>query len=383
MRFPPDARGAGVPPRRGPPHRPAELLGRVLLLDAAGERIAGNPRVAADAPSLPIVLDGRRLGSLLLAPSPLLSGGADVAFAQAQLHSAGIAGVAILLAALLLAFALARWLLAPVAALAKGTQALAAGEFSCRIGSTRRDELGELARDFDRLAAALEQAREARRQWGADIAHELRTPLSILRGEIQALQDGVRAYTPQALDSLHAECERLGSLVEDLYQLALADAGALDYRFAALDLGELVRECIELQRPACTDAGLELDCIAGADLLVRADARRITQLLDNLLINARRYTDAPGRIRVSVLASGALVRVVVEDSAPGVPVAALPHLFDRLYRVDKARARANGGAGLGLAICRAIVDAHGGRIEARPSALGGLSVLVDLPGANP
>jgi two-component system, OmpR family, sensor histidine kinase BaeS len=367
------------PPRRAPPPRGRpDLMPRLLLLDAAGARVAGNPRVPPGAASLPIVLDGKDIGSLRLMPIPQLSGKTDLAFAKSQLEMALVAGVAVLLGALVLAFALARWLLAPVRALTAGTRALAAGDYSRRIATTRQDELGALARDFDHLAATLEQARDARRQWGADIAHELRTPLAILRGEIQALQDGVRAVTPQALDSLNTECERLGHLVEDLYLLALADAGALDYRFETLDLADLAREAVDLQQRACADAGLELEAIVSGATTVRGDARRLAQLLDNLLSNARRYTDTPGRIRVTVHRSGTQVRLVVEDTAPGVPSTALPHLFERLYRVDASRSRRSGGAGLGLAICRAIVDAHGGRIEARPSALGGLSVVVDL-----
>ncbi len=146
-----------------------------------------------------------------------------------------------------------------------------------------------------------------------------------------------------------------------------------------LDLGDLAREAVDLQRAACAVVGLELEAIISDATTVRGDARRLAQLLDNLLSNARRYTDAPGRIRVTVHRSGPQVRLLVEDTAPGVPAAALPHLFERLYRVESSRARASGGAGLGLAICQAIVDAHAGRIEARPSALGGLSVVVDLP----
>jgi two-component system sensor histidine kinase BaeS len=366
-----------------PPFFPPDLRARVALLDAAGARVAGNPHVPIDAPALPVRRDGRVIGSLLLAPSPHLSQAADLAFAQAQLRSAAIAGIAILLGALLLALALARWLLAPVRALASGARALTAGDYAQRIATTRRDELGDLARDFDRLATTLEQARDARRRWGADIAHELRTPLAILSGEIQALQDGVRALTPQALDSLGTECARLGHLIEDLYQLALADAGALDYHFVDVDLAELVRDAVEVLKPACADAGLQLEAIVPETLIVRGDARRLAQLLDNLLANARRYTDAPGRIRVTMLASGRDRRLLIEDTPPGVPVAALPQLFERLYRVDASRTRASGGAGLGLAICRAIVDAHGGRIEARPSALGGLGVVVDLPAPAP
>jgi len=229
----------------------------------------------------------------------------------------------------------------------------------------------------------LQNHRDARRRWGADIAHELRTPLSVLRGEIQALQDGVRAPTPAALDSLNTECERLGGLIEDLYQLSLADAGALEYRFERIDLGELVREALEAQRRACTDAGLALEEAVAEGIEIRGDARRLTQLVDNLIANARRYTDAPGRIRVELARTRDGTRLVVEDTAPGVPAHALPRLFERLYRVESSRSRAAGGAGLGLAICRAIVEAHGGRIDAAPSSLGGLRIVTDLPGGTP
>lgn len=382
---PPPPRDDGAPrfgerppgePRFGPP---PGLLGRVLLVDADGERVVGNADAATAAQPLPVTLDGARIGTLYLAALPQPRGDADLAFAREQLRGALIAGLAVLAAAFVVAFALARWLLEPVRALAAGTRALAAGDYSRRIDSARRDELGALADDFNHLAATLEQHREARRRWGADIAHELRTPVSILRGEIQALQDGVRASTPQALASLNAECERLAALVEDLYELALADVGALEYRFEALDLGEFVADAIDVHRHALADAGLVLDSTLAADVVVRADARRLGQLVDNLLANARRYTDAPGRIHVGLDAQSGQARLVVEDSAPGVPPAALSHLFDRLYRVDPSRNRAAGGAGLGLAICQAIVAAHEGTIGAEAAALGGLRIVVTLP----
>jgi two-component system sensor histidine kinase BaeS len=393
---PPDERGAphdaapfgnrppppGAPPPRDrprPPRGPPDLMPRLLLVDIAGERVSGNPRVAANAAAIPILVDGKAVGALRLAPMPQLSDAGDVAFAQSQLHSALLAGAVVLIGALLFAFALARWLLAPVRALTAGTRALAAGDFMQRIGSARNDELGALSRDFDHLAATLEQHRNARRQWGADIAHELRTPLAILRGEIQALQDGVRPLTLQALESLHGECERLGHLIDDLYQLSLADAGALEYRFETLDLAQLVDEALELQRPACSDAGLRLEAKLARGAMVNGDARRLAQLLDNLLVNARRYTNAPGTIRVTLGLHAAQIRLMIEDTPPGVPAAALPRVFERLYRVEESRGRAGGGAGLGLAICRAIVDAHDGRIRAEPSTLGGLRVVVDLP----
>ena len=374
---PPD----GPPPPGRPPHTP-DLFARLTLLDGSGAYVVGNPHVPKDAFELPITLEDNVVGKLRLGAMPQINGATDVAFAHAQTRSAAIAGAAILVGALLFSFVLARWLLAPVRALASGTRALAAGDFGKRIDAQRSDELGALSRDFNHLAATLEQARDARRKWGADIAHELRTPLSILKGEIQAMQDGVRATTPQALDSLQAECARLGGLIEDLYQLSLADAGALDYRFEVIDLGELVTDAVDAHKDACASKGLELSGDVQPHAIVDGDARRLSQLLDNLLTNSQRYTDAPGRIRIAVTSDAKTVQLTVDDTAPGVPATALPHLFDRLFRVESSRNRAVGGAGLGLSIAKAIVEAHHGRIVAESSPLGGLHVGVELPRAT-
>ncbi len=352
---------------------------RLVLVDAAGVRVIGRSDVAPDAPTLAIESNGVRVGALRLAPLPQPSDAVDVAFAREQLRSASIAAAAVLALALVVAFAFARRLLKPVNALASGTRSLAAGDYARRVEVERDDELGRLAIDFNHLAATLEQHRDARRRWGADIAHELRTPLSVLRGEIQALQDGVRMPTPAALDSLNAECERLGSLIEDLYELSLADAGALEYRFERVDLAEIVEDIVDAQRSVCADAGLTIETALDTTIPVRGDARRLSQLVANLLANARRYTDAPGRIRIEARALRGGAELIVEDTAPGVPPDALPRLFDRLYRVEGSRSRAAGGAGLGLAICRAIVEAHAGRIDASTSALGGLRIIVELP----
>ena len=378
---PPPPDGPGGPPPGHPPHGP-DFIARLALVDSSGAFVAGNPHIGSDAAQLPITLNDSVIGNLRLGTTPQISGATDIAFAHAQTRSAAIAGVAILIGALLFSFVLARWLLAPVRLLASGTRALAAGDFAKRIDTQRRDELGALSRDFNNLAAVLEQSRDARRRWGADIAHELRTPLSILRGEIQAMQDGVRATTPQALDSLQAECTRLGGLIEDLYQLSMADAGALDYRFEAIDLGELVADAVDAHKDACAAKGFELSSEVQPDAIVDGDARRLSQLLDNLLTNSQRYTDAPGAIRIVVQTAANVVRLAVDDTAPGVPSSALPQLFDRLFRVESSRNRAVGGAGLGLSIAKAIVEAHRGRIDASASPLGGLRIAVELPRAT-
>lgn len=369
------------PPEHGeiPPFGPPDISTRLLLLDADGLVVVGNPAIAGSSASLSIEWGDERIGTLLLESLPQLRGPVDLAFAREQWRNALIAGIAVLAAALLLAVALARWLLVPIRALAAGTQALAAGDYTRRVVETRGDELGALAHDFNHLASTLEQHRDARRRWGADIAHELRTPLSILRGEIQALQDGVRKPNAQALASLHAECERMGGLIEDLYQLALADAGALDYRFEEIDLADVLREALDMQRHAVLDQGLALSEAIEEVPLIRGDARRLGQLIDNLLANTRRYTDAPGRVKVSLISTQEAIELAIEDSPPGVPAESQPYLFDRLYRVDSSRNRAAGGAGLGLAICEAIAAAHGARINATDSSLGGLRIGVYFP----
>jgi two-component system sensor histidine kinase BaeS len=371
---------------RPPPKKRIDALNfntRVALLDNAGRLIIGNPNVPRDSPSVAVKSDGTVVGSLLLAPLPALESDADVAFAAAQTRHALTAAAGVLIGALLLAWVLARWLLEPVKALGAGSQRLAAGDYSVRIKAVRGDELGQLAADFNRLAAALEENRQARRQWGADIAHELRTPLSILRGEIQALQDGVRPLGPGALISLQAECGRMTALVEDLYQLSLSDAGALEYRFMPVDLGALLDSIVLEQRAGLESAGLtltfEVTPATSAPAVIDGDERRLGQLFANLLTNARRYTESPGKVRIELSARAGAWCITVDDTPPGVAPQHLPKLFDRLYRVESSRSRSAGGAGLGLAICRNIVEAHQGRIEASTSPLGGLRVTIQLP----
>lgn len=384
--FPPpgpprDRRPFPPPPPRYAPGIGIDLRPRLLLLDAQGEVVAGNPGVPRDVVEIPILDGGAVVGHLLIAPVPRLSEDVDLDFVRQQrLHIAWLA-LAVLLCALPVAWALSRWLLRPVRALTAGTRALAAGDYAARIDATRSDELGALARDFNALASALERHRDARRQWSADIAHELRTPISVLSGEIQALQDGVRAVDAERLASLQAECSRLRSLVEDLYQLSLSEAGALSYRFEPMDLAEVVRDAVRAHEDGLREDGLLLQAPTAFTPcpLARGDRARLRQLLDNLLANARRYTDRPGTVSIALARERDGCRLTIEDSAPGVPDAALPHLFERLYRVEPSRSRKFGGAGLGLAICRNIVEAHGGRIVAVHSPLGGLRIDITLP----
>jgi two-component system sensor histidine kinase BaeS len=246
------------------------------------------------------------------------------------------------------------------------------------------DELGQLARDFNSLALTLEKNEQARRQWVADISHELRTPLAVLRGEVEALQDGVRQTTPETLHSLHSEVMRLSRMVDDLHQLALSDVGALTYRKRKVNLGEELREAADSFRSGFAGKGIMLaaDLPSAPAIDVFADPERLHQLFNNLLDNSLKYTEAGGRLDIRLETGEGVASIHFMDSAPGVPEAEIGRLFDRLYRVESSRSRATGGAGLGLAICRNIVEAHEGTITAKPSPLGGVWITVVLPVAG-
>jgi len=319
------------------------------------------------------------IGWIARSPYRRISTAADLAFQQEQLRSAWlIAGFALALAALV-AVVLARVFLQPLKRVADATHRLAAGDYGTRVAIGSRDELGRLAGDFNRLAEALERNEELRRRFMADVSHELRTPIAVLRAGLEALEDGVRPLTREALASLQGEVAALGKLVEDVYQLALADVGALAYRKERSDVAEVLEQAIESFAGRFRERKLSVEKHFAPDLHVLADADRLGQAFRNLLENSARYTDAGGRVRIAARREGARVAIDFEDSSPGVPADALLRLFERFYRVEGSRSRANGGAGLGLAIVRSVVEAHGGTIEAGASPLGGLRVTISLP----
>ncbi len=377
-----DDRPAMADPSTRPPRNTLELGARLQLVDAAGERVAGSPRMPLDAAlrRWPIVVDGQTVGELRLARMTAPAAELDREFARSQSRRGAWTAALLLPLALIAAYAFSRWALRPLSDFARGFHALAGGRFDTRIDAARREEFGALATDFNRLAEALSRQRTSQREYIADVAHELRTPISVLRGELHALEDGVRPLDRAAVESLSSEVSRLTRLVEDLHLLAQADIGTLDYRMSRVDLVELVRDTAQSWATQADRAGLRI----GTDLpaepaWIDGDRERLQQLLGNLLANALRYTDAPGRIELALRRSGRDWQLRIDDSAPGVPTSALPHLFERLYRVDASRARAKGGAGLGLAIAQRIVEAHRGRIGASASPLGGLAITLELP----
>ena len=361
---------------------PLAVSPRVSILDAAGNLLFGPP--AGDTPLRiePIIVGGEVVGNLHLNPLEAVVRDFDQQFLQQQARWVyGTAVFALLLAAVL-AVMFSRHIVSPISQLTSGAKALADGRYAERLAVKSSDELGGLARNFNVLAETLERNQKAQRQWIADISHELRTPLSVLRGELQAVEDGVRAFDETARKSLSSEVERLTKLVNDIYQLSVADVGALRYRKEIADVGQVLEDTVDLFEARIRDAGLELETrFPAGPLEALIDVSRLGQLFTNVLENTVRYTEKGGRVRVACAQQGKDIAISIEDSAPSVPADALPRLFERLYRVESSRDRETGGAGLGLAICKRIAHALGGNISASPSALGGLKLVVRLPAA--
>jgi len=270
--------------------------------------------------------------------------------------------------------------LAPVKNIARATHRLAAGEYATRVAVASRDEIGALSADFNRLAQTLERNEALRRAFVADISHELRTPLAVLRGELEAIEDGVRPLSAASLKSLQAEVDTLNKLVGHLYDLSLSDIGALTYRKVDVDLTDVLQNILSAYRARFAERGVSLHAeLPDQPLIVLADEARLRQLFHNVMENSLRYTDSGGTVKVACTRRQHTAQIDFQDSEPAVPEEALPRLFDRFYRVESSRNRASGGAGLGLAISRNIVEAHQGTIVAKASPLGGVWLAITLP----
>ena len=360
---------------------------RIGLRDAQGGYLAGvlaAPATVAfasiDRIARPLSVDGEPIGALVVARPQNADDELAVAFLiDQQSNLAWVAAAALLLSALVAAL-LAAYFRRPIVALVAGARKLESGQFATRIGQHHADELGELAQAFNRLAARLEEAERLRRQWIADTSHELRTPLAVLRAQMESLQDGVRAATPQNIALMERQVASLNQLVDDLHELARGDLGRARYAKAPHDAWRIACEVFDDFAMRLREAGLRAS-IDGAPehSIVDCDPVRLRQVFANLLENSARYTAAGGRVSLYGSVCGDVLRISVDDAAPGVPEPSLDRLGERFFRMDGSRSRALGGAGLGLALCRQIVAAHGGRVVFAASALGGLRATIDLP----
>jgi two-component system sensor histidine kinase BaeS len=292
----------------------------------------------------------------------------------------GLLAVAI---ALILTFLLSRRILAPVKALTSATREFGKGNFSHRVDFKDEGEMGELARSFNAMADDLERNERLRRNMVADIAHELRTPLSNLRGYLEAASDGLVKLDEATVHSLTEEASSLSRLVNDLQELSLADAGELKLVFQPEDISRLITETVTVLQAKASAKNIEISTDLPAELPeVNIDSHRIKQVLYNLMDNAVAHTGPEGRITVTARQEEDFLNISVADTGEGIPAEDLPMIFERFYRVDKSRTRATGGTGLGLTIAKRLVEAHGGRIDVRSRPGKGTTFTFSLPVSN-
>ncbi len=378
----------------------AMLNYRVLLLDERGVVMvdsadAWKGRTLSNPPGAHAIrVNDKPVGALLVTAldAPVANTPASD-FLGALNRAILFAAIAAALVALVVGFVLFRQITAPLEALTHAAQQIAQGDLQARVEARGSDELAQVAHAFNQMAAALAQMQAARHNQIADIAHELRTPLAVLRANLEAMQDGVVPVNPEQIAEIHAETLHLTRLVDDLRLLSLAETGQLELQCVSTDLAQLAREVVERAGAAFAEKGVALQVDARAPVYADVDAGRIVQVLDNLLSNALRYTPRGGVVSVQCAlvsgqrgvdsrqwsadsdqqsavggrperSEGSAVRVTVADTGSGIAADELPYVFDRFYRADKSRARASGGSGLGLAIAKQLVEAHGGRVGA-------------------
>ncbi|MBI1802294.1 MAG: HAMP domain-containing protein [Chloroflexi bacterium] len=362
---------------------------RVILLDGQGRVVVDStgawagralaPKDAAGAQAIQV--NNQTVGSLMVTSldAPLANSPAGE-FLDALNRSTLAAAAAAGLVALLLGAFLFQQITAPLRLLIGAAQQIARGDLRVRVPVRDGDELGQVSQAFNRMAESLAQSQTARRNLIADIAHELRTPLSVMRANLEAMLDGVLPLDAEQAAAVHAQTLLLARLVDDLRLLTLAEAGQLKLERAPADLAALARDVLGRFEPAAREKNVTLTLdVPGALPPLEVDADRITQVLQNLVANALHYTPADGTVTVGARAGPQGVEVSVGDSGGGIAPADLPHIFDRFYRADRSRTRASGGSGLGLAIVKQLVEAHGGRVRVESEPGKGARLTFTLP----
>lgn len=381
------------PMDRPPEHRPppphkhsidkslAPLAMRISLFDADKNLIFGKPISADMGHWLALSEQEVVIGWLYLLPAKISNDELAQSFIEQQQKNFILIASIVVLLSTLIASIWARYVLKPVNRVIKASEQISSGKYNVRVPIKGNDELTRLAQHFNNMAEALKKNEILRQQWQADISHELRTPLSIIRGEVEALLDGVRQSTPERLASIYEEIEALGVIIDDLHQLSLADNEALHMDFVATNLVPVISQQIEFFKPRMAEKDIALSLIKDlkCEAKVHADQHRIAQVISNLLENSLRYTAVGGEVEILVSSNAQQFTLMISDSTPGVQEHEINRIFDRMYCVDKSRSRSLSGSGLGLAICQSIVTAHGGKIFAKHSQMGGLTIIVELP----
>ena len=354
-----------------------------ILFDSEKNLIAGHQDKGSEYNSMSIDIGERVVGYLAMPKRDQITDGYELEFIEQQKSYLWIIALISMILVTIVTLPLARHVVGPINLLMFGVHRLTKGNFDQRIESKRKDELGELSRDFNDLALTLEENESARKRWLANISHELRTPVAILRGELEAMIDKVRPLNAENIASANDEVKHLQYLIDDLHQLTSADIGGMSYQKKSTDVAFWLTSELDRYSTYLADAGIKFEMDMGdKEAMVFVDTSRLCQLFDNLINNCIKYAQA-SLVKISIKVDDAAVipslKIKVEDNGIGVAKEHLSNLFEYLYRVDDSRNRKTGGTGLGLSICAHIVAAHQGNISAERSSLGGLAIIIDLP----
>lgn len=367
------------------PNRPRPLL-RVsyALLDHNKKLVVGHFPNDAEYSYLPLHSDKKIIGYLAVSKRHQLTDGYEFEFIQSQRIWLWSAVLLVLVVILLISFPLSKHLVAPILQLREAFKQTKHGVFVSVPTTNRQDEFSHLYNDYNQLVAELQTHDQARKRWLADISHELRTPIAIIRGELEAMLDKVRPLTMESINSVHDEVLTLQGLTEDLHTLNSAEIGGMDVKLEALNIVDFIDSEMRNISGYLSDAGIQthLNFNHGSPLNMRADPKRLRQLLNNLFSNVVNYANATEihvRIYSESKQTGDQVVIKIEDNGRGVATEHLPMLFDPLFRVDSSRNRSKGGTGLGLAICAHIINGHGGIISAYHVQYGGLGISISMP----
>jgi two-component system sensor histidine kinase BaeS len=350
----------------------------IVVIDTAGDWTGKPYADSPNASSIPIREGGRTVGQLVAMEEsasgpegPLL-----LAVNRVLLWTAITAGIV----GLVIALVLSRSLTSPLRRLTEAVQRFARGERNLNLPKPSGDEVGDLTRSFQGMMSEIERQESLRKEMTADIAHELRTPLSVIRANLDALSDGVYPLTKENLTPIRESTELLDRLIEDLRTLELADAGKLALAISDVDVPRLMQRAAARFSPHAGEHAQKIEIRPAEDLPpVKADLQRLEQILGNLLDNALRHTPDGGEIVLGAVRGPDAIQITVEDSGPGIPADSIGRIFERFYRLDSGRARTEGGSGLGLAIARKLAEAHGGSLTAENRAEGGARFILRLP----
>jgi len=363
--------------------RPPRGQASFALFDHNKNLIAGYYNQDVEYNKTPINANETNIGWLMIPKQKQITDGYELDLLEQLQSYLWIIAVFTMMLVALITFPIARNIAEPIKKITLGMHKLTQGDYQQNISLNRKDELGELSRDFNELALTLHESEDARKRWLANISHELRTPVAILRGELEAMLDGVRPLNEKNVDSANDEVKHLQHLIDDLDQLVSADIGGMHYRKKTVNLSAWFKSEVDKYTGFLAAANIALVIDNNeAKTNIFADTTRLCQLFDNLINNCIKYSEASvAKISLEVIpsATGSLMRIKVEDNGVGVEEQHLQRLFEYLYRVDNSRNRKTGGAGLGLSICSHIVTAHQGSIKAVASDLGGLAIIIELP----